>query len=68
MKMNKIKFNKGIYSEETVRKTIKVYKDLALITANFQEDYIIVTFWKCKYNQMQTIHEFENYMIGIENS
>lgn len=26
------------------------------------------TFWKCKYGEDVTIKEFENYMIGIENS
>ena len=66
--MKKIKINRNVYSDETIKKTIGVYKNHAVITVNYQEDYAVLTFWKCKYDESQTIKEFENYMIGVENS
>lgn len=45
-----------------------VYKNHAVTTVQYKRDYAIITFWKCKYDEEQTIKEFENYMIGVENS
>lgn len=45
-----------------------VYESYAAITAKFRDDYAVLTFGNCKYDEEQTIKEFENYMIGIENS
>ena len=45
-----------------------VYKNHAVTTVQYKCDYAIITFWKCKYDEEQTIKEFENYMIGVENS
>lgn len=47
---------------------MSVYQSCAVTTVKFKSDYAVVAFWKCKYNEEQTIREFENYMIGIENS
>lgn len=66
--MKKVKINRGIFSDETIRKTMEIYKDYTVATLKFNTDYAIITFWKCKYDEAQTIMEFENYMIGIENS
>lgn len=66
--MKKVKFNRSIFSDKTITKTMMVYKNHAITTVKFDEDYAVVTFWKCKYSEGQTIKEFENYMIGIENS
>ncbi len=66
--MKKIQINRSIYSDETIKETMKIYQHLARTTVKFKEKYAIVTFWKCRYDEEQTIKEFENYMIGIENS
>jgi hypothetical protein len=66
--MKKIKINRNIYSDRTIKAAIQAYKHHAMISANFKNEYAILTFLKCKYDEELTIREFENYMIGIENS
>ena len=66
--MKKVKINRSVYSDATIEKTMKAYKNHAITTVNYKRDYALVTFWKCKYDEEQTIKEFENYMIGVENS
>lgn len=66
--MKTVKINRSIYSDQTIAKTMQVYKNHAVTTVKFQDVYAVLTFWKCKYDEAQTIKEFENYMIGIENS
>lgn len=66
--MKKVKYNRAVYSDETILQAIKVYQDYAIISVKFRSDYAVVTFGKCRYNEDQTVKEFENYMIGIENS
>ena len=66
--MKKLRVNRSIYSDEAVAKTVLAYKDFAVTSVSYKKDYAIITFWKCKYNENQTIKEFENYMIGVENS
>lgn len=66
--MKKVKINRNVYSDATIEKTMKVYKNHAVTTVSYKRDYAIVTFWKCRYDEEQTIKEFENYMIGVENS
>lgn len=45
-----------------------IYKNYAAMSVQYKQEYAIITFWKCKYDEDQTIKEFENYMIGVENS
>ncbi len=66
--MKKVKINRSIYSDETIKTTSHAYRYHAVISTKFSDDYAILTFWKCKYDENLTIKEFENYMIGIENS
>jgi sRNA-binding regulator protein Hfq len=66
--MKKLKVNRSIYSDETINQTMMVYKNHAVTTFSFKHDYAVITFWKCKYDEALTIKEFENYMIGVENS
>lgn len=66
--MKKIRINRSVFSDDTIEKTMMVYKNHAVTTVQYKRDYVIVTFWKCKYDEEQTIKEFENYMIGVENS
>lgn len=66
--MKKVKINRNIYSEHTIEKAMEIYKNHAVTTLRYKGDYATITFWKCKYDEDQTIKEFENYMIGLENS
>ena len=66
--MKKLRVNRSVYSDDAVAKTMLVYKDFATTSVSYKKDYAIITFWKCKYDEEQTIKEFENYMIGVENS
>lgn len=66
--MKKVRINRSVYSDDTIEETMLVYKNHAVTTVKYKRDYAIITFWKCKYDEEQTIKEFENYMIGVENS
>lgn len=66
--MKKLKINRSIYSDKAIRNAIQAYQYVAAITPKMNEDYAILTFWKCTYDEDQTMKEFENYLIGVENS
>lgn len=66
--MKRIRINRSVYSDQAIEKTMLIYKNYAVTTVQYKRDYAIVTFWKCKYDEDQTIKEFENYMIGVENA
>ena len=66
--MKKLKVNRSIYSDEAINQTMMAYKNHAVTTVSFQRDYAVITFWKCKYDEVLTVKEFENYLIGVENS
>ena len=66
--MKRIKFNRTIYSDNSIKSAIHAFSELAIVSVKLKSDYIILTFWKCKYTEDQTVKEFENYVIGIENS
>ena len=38
-----------------------VYKNHAVTTVQYKRDYAIITFWKCKYDEEQTIKEFNKF-------
>ena len=59
--MKKLKVNRSVYSDETINRTMMVYKNHAVTTVSFKRDYAIITFWKCKYDEELTVKEFENY-------
>lgn len=66
--MRKLKINRLIYSDDTINRTIQAYRTHALTTVLYKKQYATVIFWSCKYDECETIKEFENYMIGVENS
>ena len=66
--MKRVKFNRAIYSDRAIEKTMMAYKKITLSTVTYKREYAVVTFWKCMYDESQTVKEFENYMIGVENS
>lgn len=66
--MKRITVSAEIYSANTVRRAIKDYAALAKIDLRQKDRQLIITFWRCKYDEGRTAKEFENYLIGIENS
>ena len=66
--MKKLIINRSVYSNKSIEKTRLAYKNHAVTTLQYKDKYAIITFWKCKYDEELTMKEFENYMIGVENS
>ena len=66
--MKRVRIDRSIYSDDTIEKTRQVYKNYAITSLRYKRDYVEIIFWKCQYDEAQTIKEFENYMIGVENS
>lgn len=67
-KMTKLKLRSDVYTEESIKKVIAVYKTLADIVIEGQKDcYMMICFTNCIYDEKLTIKEFENYLIGVEN-
>lgn len=66
--MKKLRVNRDIYSNTAIEQTINAYTSYAAISVSYRQRYAIITFRKCKYDEVQTVKEFENYMIGAENS
>lgn len=66
--MKAIEFSKQVYSLNSVRIVAAVYQNYATITIEEDTERILVTFEKCRFSEERTVKEFENYLIGIENS
>lgn len=66
--MIKLELNREIYSRENVDAAREAYREIAKISVKEKKDYIRVFFLNCKYGEERTVKEFENYLIGIENS
>ena len=63
-----LKLNSDIFSLEKINYTKKVYSGYADITIENIEGYWHLSFENCKYDESLTVREFENYLIGMENS
>ena len=66
--MKKIRLNRSIYSDKAINSALTAYNNLAIFSVDLDREYATVTFIKCKYDEAQTVKEFENYLIGAENS
>lgn len=66
--MKKLRLNREIYSDQSIERTARAYRGYAVTTVSYDAHYITVTFQKCKYDAEQTVKEFENYLIGVENA
>ena len=65
--MKQLWLNKEIYSGGTIRNAIKAYSGYAAFSVIEDNTYICLQFDKCKYDELRTVKEFENYLIGLEN-
>jgi hypothetical protein len=66
--MIKLELNRDIYSRKNVDAAREAYKEIARIMVKEKRSYIRVLFVSCKYEEGRTVKEFENYLIGLENS
>ena len=65
--MKILELSKEIYSSASVDNTINAFNYLVVIKKTETRRTWRLIFRKCKYDEMRTILEFENYLIGIEN-
>jgi hypothetical protein len=66
--MIKLELNRDIYSTKNVNAAREAYRGIAKIVVKEKKGYIRVLFVSCKYGKERTVKEFENYLIGLENS
>lgn len=58
----------NVYKKVTINKALEDYKDFADIKVSYENQQIIFEFSKCIYDENRTRNEFENYLIGLENT
>jgi hypothetical protein len=66
--MTKLELNRDIYTRKNVDAAREAYKKIARIIIKEKKNCISVLFMGCKYGAERTVKEFENYLIGLENS
>lgn len=66
--MIRLSVNIDIYSIENISRATEAYKNLAKIKVSKDGNAMNIVFRKCKYDEERTVREFENYLIGLENS
>ena len=65
--MKTLVLNTEIYSLSNVEKARRAYKDYATVLIRNRDNKLRAYFLHCRYDENQTIKEFENYLIGLEN-
>ena len=66
--MSKVKINKNIFGKETVLRAMEEYSGIATINVNETDEYFDLDFDNCKYDQEETVKEFENFLIDLTNN
>lgn len=67
MTHNNLYLIKEIYCKSTIFKAIEDYRSISRIDINENENYYICSFTFCQYDVIETIKEFENYIIDLMN-
>lgn len=60
---NKLLLNKELYDNDAVMKTMKAFGSLAEINLSETDKYYELIFCNCRVNSVQTMREFENYVL-----
>ena len=60
---NKLLLNKELYNSDAIMKTLKAFGTLADISLLETDKYYELIFCNCRVNPVQTIREFENYVL-----
>ena len=66
--MNTLELNKAVYSKDRIKQTILAYEPLVNIDMQEKSAYWVLSFTDCRYSVENTIREFENYLICLENT
>ena len=66
--MIELNINASIYAKKNIDKVKQLYNDLAKIEEEQISDGICLKFYECALDEKTTVMEFENYLIGLENS
>ena len=66
--MTELSLNASLFSAEPLKKAIEDYQSLAEIMWYQADGYYMLSFRDCRFDPHRTAMEFENYMIGLENS
>ena len=64
--MSDFLFSKEIYKEGPIEMAVEAYSGIARITIIEDPYYWNITFENCVYDEQLTVHEFENYLLGVE--
>lgn len=65
--MNTLQLAKELYAEALVHQTIQVFSGLCEVELSEDERYYTCAFHRTKYESVETMHEFENYLIDLHN-
>ena len=60
-----IVLNCAIYESSIIQQAVKAYSSFARIEFHRQNDYIVCTFYDCKYDKEITIKVFLNFLIDL---
>lgn len=66
--MMTLRLNKELYEKDSLQDAVDAFQELAKIEVREQDSYWIVCFRQCRYEEKQTVAEFENYLIDRMNS
>ena len=66
--MKRLKLNNDIFSLKSIGIAKEAYSELATIAVIQGRRNTELIFTNCKYGEDLTVKEFENYLIGLENS
>ena len=65
--MNTLRLVKDLYSYEMIEKAADSFSSLCKISISIDGNYYVCSFDMCKYDELVTIREFENYLIDLIN-
>jgi len=63
--MSNLALSKDIYKHSILKKCCDAYLEYSKIQITETEDYWNVDFSDCKFNEEETMREFENYLIEL---
>lgn len=66
--MNDLMLNTNIYKKNWIFLAAKAFEDICNINIIETNDYIVCKFSNCIYDTIETIREFENYIIDLMNT
>lgn len=66
--MKTVDLSLEIYSKENIELARTAYKNISKTVVAYKGNYAKLRFIFCKYTEEKTVKEFENYLIGLENS